>query len=209
VRACVIGHQYCPGHHVLHAHDCLQLQQRIEARLSPSSDLRLRIRAHPGACCAPRALVTIPIRQVRMGAGLVPLHDTKAQNGPSAELENHGVTSVAGDRRLRNLPGGCGIVRSSGPSFRSQARCRRAHTGTPNCSNCPRAAVTSVALSLCCAALAGPVAVAGHCPGARERPNARRLFEWGQPLMLAGTLRRAHWWVAIGTGRSRAVRDRR
>lgn len=46
------------------------------------SGLRLRIRAHPGAYRAPRALVTVPIRQVRMGAGLVPLRYREAQNGP-------------------------------------------------------------------------------------------------------------------------------
>lgn len=34
----------------------------------------LRIRAHPDAYLASRALVTIPIRRVRMGAGIVPLH---------------------------------------------------------------------------------------------------------------------------------------
>jgi hypothetical protein len=49
----------------------------VGARIRSSSDLRLRIHAHPDAYQAPRALVTIPIRQVRMGAGFVPLQKIK------------------------------------------------------------------------------------------------------------------------------------
>ena len=37
-----------------------------------SPDLRLRIRAHPGAYRAPRALVTVPIRQARVERSRAP-----------------------------------------------------------------------------------------------------------------------------------------
>jgi hypothetical protein len=53
------------------------------------SGLRLRIRAHPGAYRAPRALVTVPIRQVRMGAGLVPLRYGKHRTDHHPEFESH------------------------------------------------------------------------------------------------------------------------
>src|SRR6478672_8920436 len=55
------------------------------------SDLRLRIHAHPGGYCTPRALVTIPIRHVRMGARVVPLHNTKHRTDHPADVENQGV----------------------------------------------------------------------------------------------------------------------
>ena len=70
---------------LLHTHGCPSFRRQVGARIRSSSDLRLRIHAHPGAYRAPRALVTIPIRQVRMGAGFVPLQKMKHRTDHHAD----------------------------------------------------------------------------------------------------------------------------
>ena len=89
--------------------------KEIGARVPRSlSGLRLRIRAHPGADRAPRTLVTVPIRQVRMEAGLVPLPYGKHR--PDHILYSRttprGIRIGGGGAdRVRILPLDWGIVR--------------------------------------------------------------------------------------------------
>ena len=55
---------------------------------APHDDPRLRIRAHPDAI-ASRALVTVPVRQIAMGAALVPLNSQKHRTDHPLKSKNH------------------------------------------------------------------------------------------------------------------------
>ena len=101
----------------------------------PTPGLRLRIRAHPGGYRAPRTLVTVPIRQVRMPSGShAPTPREAVERSTLLNLRMTPAERRIGGRRsdrVRILPLDWGIVRGLAYALAEAARKPRARMGTP------------------------------------------------------------------------------